>query len=320
MVRKKCGQPRQCPRRRVQRLKTYAIPTTPRSTCTCWHETFGLVFQSLHRPRSLTRQAGWQDVRLVGRRNRQMGRRRFQAWRRASGRNLHTVRSRALWPRRVEVTAVEWTAGEIATYWRSAYPGLPQRGVQWRGPCPLHQGSRDSFAVNGDSGQWTCHSECQRGGSLIDFEMLRSGTSFPDALKAVKSIVGRPSSCNGSRRIVATYPYRDEDGKLLFEVVRFAPKDFRQRRPDGSGGRTWNVQGVRRVLYRLPEVVKAERVFIVEGEKDSDLLHEWGMCGTTNPGGQEEVLLARRENQPASYERTIDENTTRNTGSANYRR
>ena len=38
---------------------------------------------------------------------------------------------------------------------------------------------------------------------------------------------------NGSpRRIVATYPYHDAAGKVLFEVVRYEPKDFRQRRPD----------------------------------------------------------------------------------------
>jgi hypothetical protein len=42
---------------------------------------------------------------------------------------------------------------------------------------------------------------------------------------------------------------------LLYQVVRFAPKDFRQRRPDGPGGWTWNLKGVRRVLYRLFELL-----------------------------------------------------------------
>ena len=39
-------------------------------------------------------------------------------------------------------------------------------------------------------------------------------------------------------QIVATYPYRDEQGELLFQVVRFAPKDFRQRRT-GSFRARW---------------------------------------------------------------------------------
>jgi len=46
----------------------------------------------------------------------------------------------------------------------------------------------------------------------------------------------------------------DEAGTLLYQVVRFAPKDFRQRCPDGAGGWLWKLNGVRRVLYHLPEV------------------------------------------------------------------
>ena len=54
-------------------------------------------------------------------------------------------------------------------------------------------------------------------------------------------------------KIVKTYDYKDESGQLLYQVVRYEPKDFRQRRPDGQGGWIWNLQGVRRVLYRLQE-------------------------------------------------------------------
>src|SRR5262249_34678401 len=77
-------------------------------------------------------------------------------------------------------------------------------------------------------------------------------------------------------RIVETYDYYDENGTLLFQVVRFEPKDFRQRRPDGRGGWIWNVRDARRVLYRLPELLKAlaagETIYIPEGEKDVDNL------------------------------------------------
>ena len=68
----------------------------------------------------------------------------------------------------------------------------------------------------------------------------------------------------------------DADGVLLFQVCRFDPKDFRQRRPDPDhpGQWIWKMSGVERVLYRLPEVLKAVSegrvVFIVEGEKDAD--------------------------------------------------
>jgi len=89
-------------------------------------------------------------------------------------------------------------------------------------------------------------------------------------------------------KIVATYQYRDEQGVLLFEVVREEPKAFKQRRPDGRGGWIWNLDGVRRVLYRLPELLAAPTdavVYVVEGEKDADALAARGHVATTNPGG-----------------------------------
>jgi hypothetical protein len=87
---------------------------------------------------------------------------------------------------------------------------------------------------------------------------------------------------------VATYDYRDEAGNLLYQTVRYDPKDFRQRRPDGAGGWLWNLDGVQRVLYRLPELCQADPtdwVFVCEGEKDADRLAALGLTATTNPMG-----------------------------------
>lgn len=88
----------------------------------------------------------------------------------------------------------------------------------------------------------------------------------------------------------ATYDYRDEQGALLFQVVRMPGKQFRQRRPspDGGGGWEWKVAGVRRVLYRLPELLAADpaaTVYVVEGEKDVETLRRRGLVATCNPGG-----------------------------------
>ncbi len=88
--------------------------------------------------------------------------------------------------------------------------------------------------------------------------------------------------------IEAAYPYNDEGGALLFEVVRKTGKRFLQRRPDGNGGWIWKLDGVRRVLYRLPELAADDAnrtVFIVEGEKDADTLAAHGFLATCNPGG-----------------------------------
>jgi hypothetical protein len=85
-----------------------------------------------------------------------------------------------------------------------------------------------------------------------------------------------------------TWDYRDERGTLLFQVVKTPPKKFQQRKPDGNGGWTWSTKGVRRVLYRLPELLAADPrlpVIITEGEKDADSAVKLGYVATTNPGG-----------------------------------
>jgi hypothetical protein len=81
------------------------------------------------------------------------------------------------------------------------------------------------------------------------------------------------------RTIVATYTYSDEAGSPLYQTVRYQPKDFRQRLPDG----TWHLNGVRRVLYRFPELLAAPAapVVVVEGEKDADRLASLGILATT---------------------------------------
>ena len=91
------------------------------------------------------------------------------------------------------------------------------------------------------------------------------------------------------REVSATYPHEDENHAVLYEVVRYKPKDFRQRRPDGKGGWLWSMGDIERVPFRLPDVkdaIKAkEIIFVCEGEKDCDNLANTGITATTNPGG-----------------------------------
>lgn len=94
------------------------------------------------------------------------------------------------------------------------------------------------------------------------------------------------------------YPYQDEQGKTLFEVVRLVPKRFSQRRP-GEKPNTWiwNLKGVRRVIYNLPGL-KANRddlVYLVEGERDADRLIDEGLLATTCPMGAKKWTKAYSE-------------------------
>lgn len=83
------------------------------------------------------------------------------------------------------------------------------------------------------------------------------------------------------------FDYTD-GGELIYQVVKFRPKTFRQRRPDGNGGWTWNLKGITPFLYGRDELKAAdpaETAFVVEGEKDVDRLREWGLVATSNPMG-----------------------------------
>lgn len=87
----------------------------------------------------------------------------------------------------------------------------------------------------------------------------------------------------------ATYDYRDEGGNLLYQKIRFrlpdGGKTFMFRRLTETGYFAKKLEGVRRVLYNLPEVLQADRVFVVEGEKDADRLMREGLVATTNDDG-----------------------------------
>src|SRR5262249_62411686 len=124
-------------------------------------------------------------------------------------------------------------------------------------------------------------------------EKLR-GRGFYDRWQALYELgVGAPppeskskSKSNGGDKLPIrdTYPYRDEDNVLLFRVVRFDTTDpnerFRQWQPDGKDGWIENIKGVRRVLYRLPELIAAvkagQRIILTEGEKDAKTAVKYG--------------------------------------------
>lgn len=94
-----------------------------------------------------------------------------------------------------------------------------------------------------------------------------------------------------TQRITAIYNYTDVEGTLVHQTVRFEPKKFSQRRPDPdkAGAFVWNLKTIEPVLYHLPDVIEAiavqQPIYLVEGEKDADLLHSKGLIATCNPMG-----------------------------------
>lgn len=166
---------------------------------------------------------------------------------------------------------------------------LPE-AIRWRGyqgstRCPLPEhGSNDrnpSFTINAEKGVWSCKKE-NRSGNIKDLAELL-GKPLPTTWQSV------PMKHKSGRAPAASYGYRDEAGRLLFQVLRYEPKAFSQRRPDDNEGWISNLEGVKRVPYRLPELIAAmnrnETIYVVEGEKDADTLSSLGLVATCNSGG-----------------------------------
>ncbi|UCH00677.1 MAG: AAA family ATPase [Deltaproteobacteria bacterium] len=161
------------------------------------------------------------------------------------------------------------------------------KNSEFKALCPFHDDHNPSFNFNNQDGKYFCHS-CQAGGDIFHFYAKLNGLDLKsDFYKILEGIVNEYgiSWIEEKPHIVKTYDYVDAHDNLLFQVVRMDPKDFRQRRPDGKDGWIWNLNGIQRVLYRLPEVLKAKEVFIVEGEKDADTLVDLELTATTCPMG-----------------------------------
>jgi 5S rRNA maturation endonuclease (ribonuclease M5) len=156
---------------------------------------------------------------------------------------------------------------------------------QWSARCPAHEDRSPSLSI-GDTAERiliTCHQSCTTK-EIVGALGLREADLFHDNDNRGPSL-GDP---------LATYDYVDEDGRLLFQTLKFRPggggKTFRQRHKDLETGQwVWNMTDVRRVLYRLPEVIKGvtagKTIFIVEGEKDVEALRKIGAVATCNPMG-----------------------------------
>lgn len=160
-------------------------------------------------------------------------------------------------------------------------------GKEWVTKCCFHDDKTPSLSVNQERKVWKCH-PCDIGGSVIDFVMLKEGCDFKEAIARLTKTV--TAARNIERKEVCTYDYCDENGKLLYQKVRFEPKTFRQRCKNSDGEWVWAIDGVRRVLYRLQEVISSQDLFIVEGEKDANSLYSIGFTATTNTEGSSQWL------------------------------
>lgn len=171
--------------------------------------------------------------------------------------------------------------------------GVKNQGGYFVAKCPAHEDHEPSLSIQPGKTQpivLQCHAGCQTEDILAALNLTWDDISLP---KEDRKDDGEWTAVGPASHV---YDYRDEHGKLLFQVLRVpqpgGSKTFRQRVPDtaAKNGWRWSLGDVKRVIYRLPEIISAldagEIIYIAEGEKDVDaLVQKAEVAATCNSGG-----------------------------------
>jgi hypothetical protein len=187
-------------------------------------------------------------------------------------------------------------------------------GKGWKALCPAHDDQTPSLSIAANKRDYvTVH--CRAGCDWSDVyaalglalaDLWPSEDHDPGERGADHGHTGPPAGwvfvveqAGGGRKAkpavepmteVERYPYRTEDGILSYYTVRYVPKTFRGRQPDGTGV----VPVEQRILYRLQQLLAAisdrKTVYVVEGEQDCDTLARHGIPATTCAFGAESWL------------------------------
>lgn len=171
--------------------------------------------------------------------------------------------------------------------------GVKKLAGGYQARCPAHEDRSPSLSITPGTTHpvlLTCHAGCQTEDILAAVDLTWADISTPSEDRRGDDDEWTPA---GSASHV--YDYRDERGRLLFQVLRVpqpgGKKTFRQRVPDQTqkSGWRWSLGDTQRVLYRLPELCTAidagETIWVVEGEKDVHSLVGRGVTATCNPQG-----------------------------------
>lgn len=168
--------------------------------------------------------------------------------------------------------------------------------------CPAHKDEKNSLSLSDADGKilLNCFAGCSVNDICTALEIKVSDL--------FTSTNGKPKKKEINRELVCAYDYQDQDGALLYQNVKekviyddgTTDKDFYARRFDKKGKEIRNLDGVLRVPYRLPEIVKLPAKFafiMVEGEKDADKLKENGLIATNHKNWKPEFnyLLKGRD-------------------------
>lgn len=139
--------------------------------------------------------------------------------------------------------------------------------------CPCHADNKPSLQITdkGDKILLHCFAGCKTE-SIVNKMGLKMKDLFIKEKEKKVEILEKE------------YYYTDEYGNNLYKCMRYNPKRFVQAKFCNNEW-IYNMNNVRYVLYNLPNVIKSDIIYFVEGEKDADNLNKIGLTATTTIGG-----------------------------------
>ena len=157
-------------------------------------------------------------------------------------------------------------------------------GGQYTALCPAHDDSNSSLSVKivGDKVLLHCFAGCATesiiGALGLPMSSLFLGDDKP--LFVGKKPKQKPRQINS-----VTYEYKNPDGSLAYRKIRYeysnGTKSFAFFTPNRKKG----VGGTQRVPFNLPDVMQAETVYFVEGEKAANTIIQAGRVATSLDAG-----------------------------------
>lgn len=144
---------------------------------------------------------------------------------------------------------------------------------QYVAKCPCHNDKKASLSIGKENGKILLH--CFAGCETLDI-VNSMGLTMKDLFIEKKE--------KKMEFLEKEYYYTDEKGNKLYKAMRYNPKRFVQAKLVNNNW-VYSMENVRYVLYNLPNVIKSDIIYFVEGEKDADNLNKLGLTATTSVGG-----------------------------------
>lgn len=171
------------------------------------------------------------------------------------------------------MTDFTFTSAECREYFQSR---MPMAKISQRESsvvkCPFHDDRTASLSLNFRKGVWNCFAGCGKGG-LVAFEEKIKGITHTEAQERVREALNL-STGHSIEIPEAVYTYRDAGNREIFQKLRYPSKKFAIRRKTETGYQSGLGEMEEKPLYGLEMLVRANVVFIVEGERDCDTLTE----------------------------------------------